>query len=59
MISIQNLRRSQFTDLKDILKLVSIPPVSFVAGLNLAEGINRNILSPIFLPGDVDEMLEA
>ena len=40
MISIQNLRKSQFTDLKDILKLVSIPPVSFVGGLNHAEGIN-------------------
>ena len=59
MISIQNLRRSQFTHLKDILNLVSTPPVSFVAGLNHAEGINRNILSPIFLLGDVDEMLEA
>jgi hypothetical protein len=59
MISVQNLRRSQFTHLKDILNLVSTPPVSFVAGLNHAEGINRNTLSPIFLPGDVDEMLEA
>ena len=40
MISVQNLRRSQFTHLKDILNLVSTPPVSFVAGLNHAEGIN-------------------
>ena len=59
MISIQNLRRSQFTHFKDVLNLMSAPPVSFVAGLNQAEGINRNILSPIFLPGDVDEMLET
>ena len=59
MISIQNLRRSQFKRFKDVLNLMSSPPVSFVAGLSQAEGINQNILSPIFLPGDVDEMLEA
>ena len=59
MIGIQNLQTSQLPHLKAVLNPMNNPPVSIVAGLSHAEGVNSDILSVIFLPDAVDEMLEA
>ena len=59
MISIQNFDPRQLSHLKNILNLMSTPPISIVAGFNHAEGINSEILSAIFSPDALDDLLEA